>query len=245
MHPLEASNSIGGTCRLKKDTRPNQDIFLDLNCASRQRGTDWILGHGFSISAFMAYLQAPAELAAGGDPRIILDRIIPDRPAVMMEETSHSVWVNSAALKIAGLDGENPPNWIGTKVMVNASNYANGILLESAGNILLDMAFDPVKYPGMRNFSYNALLAGLGTLARNGLTSFVDARNFYRRGNHEAFQRAENENLLTSRAVLSLWAYPNDLTDDKQIKDLMELFSDPPTGNLKRTQIKVHKFIFS
>ena len=40
----------------------------------------------------------------------------------------------------------------------------------------------------MKKFSYEALLAGLGTLAKNGLTSFVDARNFYRRGNHEAFQ---------------------------------------------------------
>ncbi len=109
----------------------------------------------------MAYLLSPTELAEGGDPRIILDKIIPDRPAIMMEETSHSVWVNSAALKIAGLDGENPPNWIGTKVMVNASNYANGVLLESAGNILLDMAFDPVKYPLMRNFSFDALIKGV------------------------------------------------------------------------------------
>jgi len=83
------------------------------------------------------------------------------------------------------------------------------------------------------------LTKGLGELAKNGLTSFVDARNFYRRGNHEAFQRAENENLLTSRAVLSLWAYPNDLSDDKQIQDLKNLFSDPPSGNLKRTQVKV------
>ena len=240
-HPLEASNSIGGTCRLKKDTKPTQDIFLDPNCAANQLGTNWILGHGFSISAFMSYLQSPTELAAGGDPRIILDRIFPDRPAIMMEETSHSVWVNSAALKIAGLDGENPPNWIGTKVMVNASNYANGVLLESAGKILLDLAFDPVKYPLLRNVSFDALIAGLETLAKNGLTLFVDARNFYRRGNHESFQRAENENLLNSRAVLSLWAYPNDLTDDKQIQDLMNLFCDPPSGNLKRTQVKVYK----
>ena len=56
--------------------------------------------------------------------------------------------VNSLALKEAGLDGLDPPNWTGTKVMLNSSRFANGILLESAGNILLDMAFDPVKFPG-------------------------------------------------------------------------------------------------
>jgi hypothetical protein len=59
------------------------------------------------------------------------------------------------------LDGPNPPNWVGTKVMLNAQNYANGILLESAGNVLLDMALDPVKYPQMRNLSYTALTSGL------------------------------------------------------------------------------------
>jgi hypothetical protein len=50
---------------------------------------------------------------------------------------------------------------VGTKVMLNAQNYANGILLESAGNVLLDMALDPVKYPQMRNLSYTALTSGL------------------------------------------------------------------------------------
>ncbi len=57
MHPLEAQSSVGGTCRLKKGTAPGPDIFLDLQCADKQKGgTDWVLGHGFSISAFMAYL---------------------------------------------------------------------------------------------------------------------------------------------------------------------------------------------
>jgi hypothetical protein len=57
MHPLEARSSVGGTCRLRKGTAPGPNIFLDLQCADKQRGgTDWVLGHGFSISAFMAYL---------------------------------------------------------------------------------------------------------------------------------------------------------------------------------------------
>jgi hypothetical protein len=42
-------------------------------------------------------------------------------------------------------------------------------------------------------------ISGLMVLAQNGITSFVDARNFYRRGNNEAFEQAENNNVLTSR----------------------------------------------
>lgn len=115
MHPLEASSQISGTCKLKKDTWPNKGIFVDVSCTGKQKGTDWILGHGFSISAMMDYLRS-ADLSTAGDPRSILDSIIPDKPAIMMEETSHSVWVNSKALKEANLDGPNPANWIGSKV---------------------------------------------------------------------------------------------------------------------------------
>ena len=64
----------------------------------------------------MDYLRS-GDLQVSGDPRIILDKIFPNKPAVMMEETSHSVWVNSKALQAVGLDGPNPPNWIATKVV--------------------------------------------------------------------------------------------------------------------------------
>ena len=63
----------------------------------------------------MDYLRS-GDLQVSGDPRIILDKIFPNKPAVMMEETSHSVWVNSEALKQVGLDGQNPKDWIGSKV---------------------------------------------------------------------------------------------------------------------------------
>jgi predicted amidohydrolase YtcJ len=41
-------------------------------------------------------------------PRLILDDAISDRPAAMMEETSHSLWVNSMALRLAGIDATTP-----------------------------------------------------------------------------------------------------------------------------------------
>ena len=123
--------------------------------------------------------------------------------------------------------------------MLNSSNYANGIILESAGNILMDIALDPVKYPEVLNYSFSALKSGLETLALNGITSFVDARTFYRRQHHVAYQRADLNNSLTSKVVLSLWAYVNDVTDEKQIEDLKKLFYDPVEGNLRMTQVSL------
>ena len=45
--------------------------------------------------------------------------------------------------------------------------------------------------------------------------------------------------MLTSRSVLSLWAYVNDEDDAKQVQELKDLYHDPPTGNLRMTQVKV------
>ena len=53
--------------------------------------------------------------------------------------------------------------------------------------------------------------------------------------------QAEKENLLTSRSVLSLWAYVNDEDDAKQVQELKDLYHDPPTGNLRMTQVKVRQ----
>ena len=46
------------------------------------------------------------------------------------------------------------------QVMLNSSNYANGIILESAGNILFDLALDQIKYPDVKLYTYYALLDG-------------------------------------------------------------------------------------
>jgi hypothetical protein len=68
-------------------------MFLNL-------GTKWYLGHGHSIFYILKYL----ENESNPDPRTLLDGIFFDdegkeMPAVMLEATSHSVWVNSLALR--------------------------------------------------------------------------------------------------------------------------------------------------
>ncbi len=54
--------------------------------ASHQIGTDWVLGWGFSM--FNVFF---GELFFAPTPLEVLNRAIPNRPAAIMEETSHAV----------------------------------------------------------------------------------------------------------------------------------------------------------
>lgn len=57
-------------------------------------GEEWVLGGGWAMDAF-----------PGGTPtREELDEIIPDRPAFLVNRDGHGAWVNSVALKLAGID---------------------------------------------------------------------------------------------------------------------------------------------
>ena len=58
-----------------------------------------------------------------------------------MEETSHSMWVNSLALKEANID-ENTPDPKGGVIMKDeVTGKPNGILLDNAGDIVMEIAF--------------------------------------------------------------------------------------------------------
>ena len=190
MHPLERGSSVGSTCRLTPDTPPEQFIDLFYECAPNQIGTEWVLGSGHSIHTLLESERLPID---------ILDEGIPDRPAVMLEQTSHSVWVNSLALQAAGIDANTPDPPGGIIDHDPDTGQLTGILFENAGNMTLDLAF--ARSTEMDELTYEGLLYGLEQLAKNGITSLADARAYWKRGHVEAWQRALNENTLTARAV--------------------------------------------
>lgn len=227
-HPLEAGSSVAGTCILPVDTDPEEMVDLIKECAPNQIGTDWVLGWGHSIDELLNSERSPVE---------ILDEAIPDRPAIMMEQTSHSVWVNSMALATAGID-ENSPNPPGGIILKDPeTGKPNGILMESAGDILFEMALAPT--PELEQLHYDGLLYGLEQLAKNGITSVVDARVYWGRNYHKVWLRAEQEGKLTARTILGLYAYPQ-LDDEEQLATLTSLYSNDPERLLRISQIKLY-----
>ncbi|RKZ83964.1 MAG: amidohydrolase [Candidatus Parabeggiatoa sp. nov. 1] len=232
LHPLEAGSEVGTTCELWPDAPPDDFIDTFRECVPKQKGTHWVLGGGHSIYKLLESVEN------GRFPIDILDEAIPDRPAAMLEETSHSAWVNSKALAAIGFD-ENTPNPPGGVIHRHPdSGELTGILFENAGNMVLDMAFARSK--AMDQLTYEGLLYGLQKLAQNGITSMADARTYWQRGHLEAWQRAEREGKLTARTVLGLWAYPHAYDDDEQIDLLISMYRNQPESLLRVSQVKIY-----
>lgn len=228
-HPLEARSPLSGICVLSSEEDNAERFIRQLRrCAPDQLGTDWVLGFGHSIFTMLESERHPIE---------ILDEAIPDRPAAIMEETSHSVWVNSLALEAAGIDADTPNPPGGVIVRDPDTGKPTGILFDSAGDLVFDQAWKPT--PQIKALNYQGLLEGIHELNRNGITSVVEGRTYWRRGFEDAWLKAESEDTLTVRAVLGLWAYPSQ-SDTTQLPALKALYRNDPSDLLRISQVKVY-----
>ena len=217
MHPLEAMSPFSGTCLLDSRVENAEEYIPELeNCAPEQIATEWVLGFGHSVFTLLETSRPPKD---------ILDEAIPDKPVAIMEETSHSFWVNSKALELAGItkDTANPPG--GVIVKDPQTGQPTGILFDSAGDLIMDLAWAPTDE--ILELNYEGLLEALGLLNENGITSVCEARTYWKRNFQDAWLRAEREGALSVRAILNLWAYPN-MNDDEQIRELASLYQNDP-----------------
>ena len=94
----------------------------------------WIIGFGWNHNAWQ-----PARYGTAQE----LDAVCGGRPAVLYAKSFHASWVNSAALRLAGLTDASvdPP---GGKLLRNADGTLSGILLENA-MALVDRVIPPLK----------------------------------------------------------------------------------------------------
>jgi predicted amidohydrolase YtcJ len=176
-------------------------------------------------------------LEAERSPIEILDDISTAKPIAVMELTSHSVWVNSKALELAGIN-ENSPNPTGGIIMKEEDGLANGILIDNAGNLIIDQAIASI--PNNEANDYAGLVEfALPEMAKNGITSICDARTYWKRNHHLTWQKVANDGKLTVRANLGLWLYPTE-NDDTQISLLKYLYSNESNSLLKINQIKLY-----
>lgn len=226
-HVLDASSEAQGDCQVSPQDAAAQWLE-ELKACNEQDHGEWLLGWGFSIHSLLEEQKTPREM---------LDGIVSDRPVAVMEETSHSYWLNSKALELAGID-DDTENPAGGVILRDKSGRATGLLLDNAGDLALDKALPPSK--ALQNIYYQAVLAGQDELAKNGITSVADARVFWRRGHMEAWRRAAEQDELTARTTLGLWAYPT-LDDDEQLDELKALYDEGSDESLLRvTQIKFY-----
>lgn len=237
MHPLEAMSPVGGDCLLPNMKRPDDNSVKEVLSTCTKTASDvteWVLGGGHSITPMMEYARE------GKSPKQLLDEFISDRPAAMLEETSHSAWVNSMALERANITKNTAERPGGVIMRETNSKEPNGILLENEAINIFELAMNPTGNSEIQTLNYLGSLDALEELSKFGITSFCDARLFWKIKHHLVWEKVCDRNLLTARAILGLWAYPN-LEDEYQIKELKQLYSDENQNcNLRKSQIKFY-----
>ncbi|MEM7572619.1 MAG: amidohydrolase family protein [Bacteroidota bacterium] len=228
LHPLEAATD--NFQFILDDSIEDPEDYSDAIFDALQENLEggWLLGWGHWIDV---------PLSATRMPKLIIDEVAPNRPVAIMEQTSHSIWCNSKALELMGID-TNTPDPPGGIIMRAADGTANGLLIDNAGNLLLDLALTPS--PERTENDYLGLIEfALPELAQNGITSICDARTYWQREHHLVWDRLEREDVLTVRVNLGLWAYPAEV-DNEQINNLRALYRNDPNSLLKINQIKVY-----
>lgn len=185
---------------------------------------EWILGGGWAMSAF-----------PGGTPTAAaLDRVLPDRPAFLPNRDGHGAWVNSAALRRAGIDRHTPDPADG-RIERDADGHPTGTLHEGAMSLVNRLLDDPSPA-----FLREALIAGQRYLHSFGITAWQDAiigdySDLVDQG--ETYRQAALDGTLTAKVVGALWW---DRTAGlEQIPSLVERRERFSHGRFQATSVKI------
>jgi hypothetical protein len=107
----------------------------------------------------------------GGLPsKAILDRIVPDKPAVMKCYDGHTLWVNTRALQAANITRDTPDPEGGIIVRDPVTMEPTGVLKEAAQTLMDNVIPKPT-----RSDKLSSLRKGMAEAHRFGITSVFDA----------------------------------------------------------------------
>ena len=158
VHPIGAGVELL-MCNLTEAESAAEAVATVKAYADANPDEAWILGGGWSMDHY-----------PGGAPvRALLDAVVPDRPVVLSSRDHHSVWANTAAIALAGLDASTPDPVDG-RIEREADGFPAGTFHEGAEHL-----FDDVR-PGVEaDFAYAGLLRAQDELLALGITGWQDA----------------------------------------------------------------------
>ena len=229
IHLLEASSDAWGFCWINVNAGSLDAMAYNFyNCGPEANENGWIISFGFNIDDLLESEIPPNE---------VLDAYFPTTPVYIMENTSHSAWVNSAALEELGFTSTSSDPQGGHIVMDSETGDPNGILLDNAGDIAFHMALAASNQQDIDN--YNGLIYfGFPSITEQGITSLCEGRTYWKRDYIETWQQLHDDGELPARVVLAPWGYPED-EDEDQIPALLDLY-DEGDDMLRVHQIKVY-----
>lgn len=223
VHPVSGGLELL-RCDLNEGTTEGDYLDIIGRYAALHPDEEWISGGGWSMSAF-----------AGGTPTAAaLDRVVADRPVFLPNRDGHGAWVNSEALRRAGVDRDTPDPADG-RIERDVDGTPTGTLHEGAMN-LVNRLLPEISAAEMSE----ALLVGQRYLHSFGITAWQDAII----GDYSdlsdpgpAYVAAAASGALTARVVGALWWDRSKGLE--QIPSLVERRERYSGGRFAATSVKV------
>lgn len=152
-----ATGEFAGRLMLDHLTSASGVNDLKIDEAHHRRG-DWLLGFGWDQNRWS---EKPT--------RQILDRKFPDKPVAFSRCDGHVYWVNTAALKLAGLYTKSPSIVAGGRIELDADGWPTGILVDQAREAIEKLIPKPSSFEVRRD-----LLKGIYIFNMAGFTHIRD-----------------------------------------------------------------------
>ena len=138
-----------------------EEVFEKIKVyAAANPGLPWVTGGGWDLPLFLQANPLKEDL----------DALIPDRPAALSSADGHSAWVNSRALKLAGVTKDTADPAGGRIERNPKTGEPTGTLRESAAGLV--KKFIPELGP---EDTITGLKAGLELANRFGIASIIEA----------------------------------------------------------------------
>ncbi len=223
VHPVQA-----GVERLRCDlsdlATPAEYVGRVRTYAEANPDRPWVLGGGWAMPAFGPHGPRAADL----------DAVVADRPVFLVNRDHHGGWVNSLALRQAGIDADTPDPADG-RIERHADGTPTGALHEGA------MSLVQRRVPGTTEAENDVALALAQTYLHSlGVTAWQDAILGAYAGNGDpasAYLRAVEAGTLTARVRGALW-WERD-RGLEQVEGLVERRARYTRGRLDAGAVKV------
>lgn len=227
IHPLESASEATHFTLPEYASISEYQAVIE-NASAQHPDAKWLIGYGHNIDGLLELTQSPRD---------IIDQVVDDRPVIIMEQTSHSMWVNSKTLTIAHITQQSRDP-IGGVFGRDESGELNGILYDNAGNLVMDLAMQSQGDEATQNY-FGFVEYTQPELLKHGVTSISDARVYWQRGQLDTWLKLAKDDALDMRVSLGLWAYP-EASDESQLAQLKSLYQASQDSLLKVDQIKVY-----
>lgn len=220
IHPLEGGTEMLHCGLLGRSTIAEYQQAV-LEYAARHPDVEWIQGGGWSMDAFERGVPDAAPL----------DTIVPDRPVILFNRDHHTAWVNSNALRLAGITAATSDPADG-RIERDGAGQPTGALHEGAMDLVARLV-----PPADEEFRAEALRTAQRYLHSLGITGWQDAAVRSEPDAAAVYAGLRDRGELKSRVVGAQWLDRNRGTE--QVAEILSRRAAFSAGLFRLSSVKI------